>query len=72
MKVFTSSEARRKFSKILEMARSEDILIKRRDGEVFSLTRKNVSKSPFDVPGIKTEATMSDILDAVRESRSRN
>ena len=29
------------------------------------------AKSPFDVPGIKTKATTNDILDAVKESRSR-
>ena len=31
--------------------------------------KKNKTKSPFDIPGIKTKATTQDILDAVRESR---
>jgi len=35
MKVFTYSEARQKFSKVLDIARSEEVIIKRRRGETF-------------------------------------
>lgn len=70
MKVFTYSEARQNFSKILNLAQSEEVEIRRRDGAVFSLKSKNKkNKSPFDVPGIKTKATTKDIIEAVRESR---
>ena len=71
MKVYTYSEARQKFSKVLDTARSEEVIIKRRGGETFALVLKKTSKSPFDVPGIKTRATTKDVIDAVRESRSR-
>lgn len=72
MKVFTYSEARQNLSKILILAQKEEIEIRRKDGSVFSLrSKKRTSKSPFDVPGIKTNATTSDILEAVRESRDR-
>jgi len=70
MKVFTYSEARQNLSKILVLAQSEEVEIRRRDGAVFSLkstTKK--STSPFDVPGIQTKATTQEILDAVRDSR---
>jgi hypothetical protein len=70
MKVFTYSEARQHFSSVLDTAREEEVLIKRRRGETFSLRYKATSKSPFDVPPIKTKATTADILDAIRESRS--
>jgi len=70
MKVFTYSEARQNLSKILVLAQSEEIEIRRRDGAVFSLkSKKKKRKSPFDVPGIKTKATTQDILNAVRDSR---
>jgi len=70
MKVFTYSEARQNLSKILSLAQSEEIEIKRKDGAVFSLKSKIKSvSSPFDVPGIKTKATTQDILDAIRTSR---
>jgi len=71
MKVYTYSEARQKLSEVLDIARSEEVLIKRRGGETFTLVLKKSPKSPFDVPGIKTKATTKDIIDAVRESRAR-
>ena len=70
MKVFTYSEARHRLAALLDAARDEEILIRRRGGEMFSLRRKTPTGSPFDVPGIETQATTKDILDAVRESRA--
>jgi hypothetical protein len=69
MKVYTYSEARQKLSMVLDMARFEEVIIKRRGGETFTLALKRSPKSPFEVPGIKTGATTTDIIDAVRESR---
>jgi len=71
VKAYTYSDARKHLSKVLDVAKTEEVLIKRRSGEVFSLTIKKTSKSPFDVPGITTKATTEDILEAIRESRSR-
>ena len=71
MKVYTYSEARQKLSKVLDIARSEEVIIKRRGGETFTVVYQKSSKSPFDVPGIKTRATTKDIINAVRESRTR-
>jgi len=71
MKVYTYSEARQRLSDVLNIARSEEVVIKRRGGETFSIIYKKSKKSPFDVPGIKTGATTKDILEAVRESRER-
>jgi hypothetical protein len=57
-KVFTYSEARQKLSTVLDMARSEEVVIKRRGGEMFTVIFKPMQKSsPFDVPGIKTKAS---------------
>ena len=70
MKVYTYSEARQKFSMVLDISRSEDVIIKRRGGETFKVIFNKSPKSPFDVVGIKTKATTKDILNAVRESRS--
>lgn len=71
MKVYTYSEARQRLSKLLDIARDEEVIIKRRGGETFSVILKKEPKSPFDVPGIKTKVTTKDILNAIRESRSR-
>jgi len=71
MKVYTYSEARQRLSDLLNIARKEEVIIKRRGGETFSIICRKDKKSPFDVPGIKTKATTKDILEAVRESRER-
>ncbi len=73
MKIYTYSEAQKQLPKVLEAARKEEVLIKKRNGETFRVTRElpaSAAKSPFDVPGIRTRATTGDILRAVRESRS--
>jgi len=70
MKVFTYSEARQNLAKILVLAQSEEVEIRRRDGTAFSLrSKQKKSASSFDIPGIKAKATTQDILDAVRDSR---
>ncbi len=71
MKVYTYSEARQRLSSILNMARTEEVIIKRRGGETFSIIFRKSEKSPFDIPGIQTKATTNDILDAIKESRGR-
>ena len=71
MRVFTYSQARQRLSEILDTARRERVIIRRRGGETFVVVLQSPQKSPFDVPGVKTKATTRDILKAVRESRSR-
>ena len=71
MKVYTYSEARQRLASILNIARTEEVIIKRRGGETFSIIFRKSERSPFDVPGIQTKATTNDILDAVKESRGR-
>ena len=71
MKVYTYSEARQRLAEVLNIARNEEVVIKRRGGETFSIIFRKSKRSPFDVPGIQTKATTKDILAAVRESRER-
>jgi len=71
MKVYTYSEARQRFAEILNIARQEEVIIKRRGGETFAIIFKETPKSPFDIAGIKTKATTTDILEAIKDSRER-
>jgi hypothetical protein len=72
MRVFTYSEARQNLASLLELAQSEDVEIRRKDGSRFILRAKAPdSRSPLDVPGIETDASTDDILDALREVRER-
>jgi len=71
MKVYTYSQARQNLSEVLNQSKSEDVLIRRRGGEVFRISPQPREGSPFDVKGVKTKAQTKDILSAVRESRER-
>ncbi|NTU45869.1 MAG: type II toxin-antitoxin system Phd/YefM family antitoxin [Chlorobiaceae bacterium] len=70
MKVYTYSEARKRLATVLDLARSEEVIIKKRSGETFTIVYKQSSSSPFDVKGVKTGAATSDILEAIEVSRS--
>ena len=74
MKVYTYSAARAKLASVLEESRSEEIIIKRRKGELYVVAPKTAPlRSPFDIPssGLKTNVTAKDIVGMVRESRER-
>ena len=71
MKVYTYSEAKQSLANVLNIAKTEEVVIRRKGGETFSIIFRKSKKSPFDVPGIQTKATTNDILEAVRESRER-
>ncbi|HSW30370.1 MAG TPA: type II toxin-antitoxin system Phd/YefM family antitoxin [Longimicrobiales bacterium] len=72
MKVYTYSEARRRFARLLDEARSGgEIRIKRRDGSEYAVRPVAPGKSPLDVPGVDTGLKRADILAAIRESRER-
>lgn len=71
MKVYTYSQARQKLSELLDEALTEEVLIRRRDGSVFSVVQKQTASSPFDIEGIPASISTEDIVNAVRESRER-
>ena len=68
--IYTYSEARQKLSKVLDLARREDVIIKKRSGEIFTIVYKQSSSSPFDIKGVTTKAKTRDIMEAVKTSRS--
>lgn len=71
MKVYTYTRARANLASLLEEAKTEDVRIRRRNGDEFRVVPDSPTKSPFDVPSVKTQATTEDILEALRESRER-
>ena len=73
MKEFSEAEAQKNFSQILALAVKEEVVIRRKDGSLFSLCPKERERlSPFDIPGIETKADTGDILRAIREVRERD
>jgi prevent-host-death family protein len=72
MTVYTYSEARQNFASILEQARKDgEVLVRRKDGTVFVIKPVAEKESPLDVPGTDTDLTRDEIVDFVREVRSR-
>jgi antitoxin (DNA-binding transcriptional repressor) of toxin-antitoxin stability system len=72
MTVFTYSQARQNFSAVLDRAKKEGrVLIKRKDGSVFTLCPEKPQSSPLDVKGVKTKVSTGEIVRAVRQSRRR-
>ena len=73
MQVFTYSEARQKFAKVLELAESAGkVLIRRKDGRTFSLVPEKILSSPLDVPSIQADISTPEIVDIVRQGRERD
>ena len=72
MQIFTYSEARQKFAKVLEQADSSGkVLIRRKDGRTYSLTPENMAQSPLDVPSINATISTEELVDLIREGRER-
>lgn len=71
MKVYTYTQARERLAVVLEEAKREEVVIRRRNGDQFTIVPRRSEDSPFDVPPIRTRATTRDIVDAIRESRER-
>jgi hypothetical protein len=71
MKVYTYSQARQKLAEVLDYAQYEEVRIKRRAGDTYSIQHQKVGRSPFDVKPIKAKVSKQDILDAVASGRER-
>ena len=71
-KVYTYSEARQKLARVLDEAESKGkVIIRRKDGRTFALVPEHRPGSPLDVPAIKADISMQEVVSIVRESRRR-
>jgi len=73
MKVYTYSQAREKLADILEESKTEEVVIRRRKGDMYTIVPRPTRprRSPFDVPGLRKRISRDEILEAIRESRER-
>jgi len=72
MKIYTYSQAREKLAALLEESKNEEVVIRRRKGDMFSIAPKSPSRhSPFEVPGLNKKITRKEIVQALRESREQ-
>ena len=72
MKIYTYSQARQKLADILEESKKEEVIIRRRKGDMFSIVPKTPARrSPFDVAGLNKDISREEIVEAIRDSRDR-
>lgn len=70
MNVYTYTEARQNLAALLDRALQEgEVLIKRRDGQVFVLKPQMRTESPLDIEGVDLNVTSSEIVAFIREGR---
>lgn len=70
MKTYTYTEARQQLAGLLdEASRMGEVRIRRRDGQLFLLQPIRQTRSPLDVPAVKTDVTLGEILEFIREGR---
>ena len=68
--LYSYSKARRKFAKVLEQAVVEgEVLVQRRDGQVFVIRPVLEKSSPLDVPSVNLGMTTSELVEIIRERR---
>jgi antitoxin Phd len=72
MKEYTYSEARQRFSSVLDEAKRKGaVRIRRRDGQVFVLSPEKSAKSPLDVSGINLNLGREEIVKLIRAGRKK-
>lgn len=73
MTIYTSAEVQKQLPILLKKALQDGQLkFKTKDGQVFVISPVTPAKeSPFEIRGVKLNITRSDILEAIRESRTR-
>lgn len=72
MNTYTYSEARQRLAALLDKAKKEcRVLIKRKDGTVFELRAILENRSPLDVKGVNLNLGREEILEILREVRTR-
>jgi len=72
MREYSFTEARQHFATILDEAKKDGaVCIKKRDGQVFYIKPAKSKRSPFDIKGVNLGISSSEIVDIIREGRSR-
>jgi hypothetical protein len=70
MRIYTCSRARQKLAEILEESKNEEVVIRRRKGDMSSIVPKSLRRrSLLDVPGLRKGISRKEIPEAIRESR---
>ena len=71
MKTYTYSEARQRLATLLDQAgREGKVQIRRQDGSTFVLLPVAPTRSPLDVPGVRSTLGRGELVSLIREERA--
>ena len=72
MQIYTYSEARQKLASVLDKAElTGKVLIRRKDGRTFALIPEQTERSPLNVPSIRATISTKELVEIVRQERSK-
>lgn len=72
MDVYTYSEARQHLSSLLDEAETTGkVIISRKDGRRYAVVPELPPVSPLDIPTIKTDLSVKEVVKLVRRQRMR-
>jgi len=73
MRTFKYLEAQQNFSAVLNTALTQDVVIRKRNGQKFRIipVKENINQSPFEVSGINTNMSTEEIVEILKHSRTR-
>lgn len=72
MITYTYSEARQKFASLLDRAQLDgEVLVRRKDGQLFTIRPMKSNESPLDVEGVTLEMDSEELIRIQREMRER-
>ena len=73
MRTFNYLEAQQNFSAVLNTALTQDVVIRKRNGQKFRIipVKENINQSPFEVSGINTNMSTEEIVEILKQSRTR-
>ena len=72
MRTYNCLEAQQNLSSILNLALTQEIIVREKNGRRFKITpvKEVTDKSPFEVPGINTDISTSEMMNFLQESRN--
>ncbi len=72
MDVYTYTEARQHLSSLLDEAESTGkVIIRRKDGRRYAVVPELPPASPLDIPTVKTNLSVKEVVKLVRRQRRR-
>jgi len=73
MKIYNYIEAQQNFSAVLNTALIQDVIVRKQNGQRFKIIpiKENINQSPFEVSGINTQITTEELIETLKQSRTR-